>query len=468
MDTNERIPPHDDAAELSVLGSVLLAADKCLPLVGLLAVDDFFLPCHREAWAAILAVHGRQMPVDTISVGDELQARGMAARFEGGWMSWAGVVAGSVSTWHNVGHHAAVVRGRATLRRLITLAAEVQCAAYGVQPVDEVLALAREGVATLEVAGTEKGPEKIGGLLSGALEIISGRTKGTIPIGVPTGIAKLDDTLTMLKPGRLYILGGRPGDGKTALAACIALHAARAGIPSLFFSREMSNQELIERNLALVSRVPAYAIGSGRLQYDDWKSIQAAGNKIYEAKLWLDDRSSTLERITAEARKWHAVEVRGRAPAGERPLGLLVLDYLQLARVAKARPGANREQVVAEMSRAIKELAGELGIPALVLSQLNREAEKRGGRPINSDLRESGALEQDADVIMFVFRDIPPEDQKARRLSGPAEIIIGKHRGGPTGIVEVHFNTQLMQFTGLETYEPEPRPDWNTRGDFDK
>jgi replicative DNA helicase len=448
----EKVPPHDPAAEEAVIGSMLLFASDVLPLAGDLAVDDFFLPHHREAWAAILRVLDRHMPVDVISVGDEVRAAAMDARFPNGWQRWAVRAADSVREWRHVGAHAAVVRAKATLRKLIALAVDVQSSAYGNQPADEVLARAREGVAALEVSGGGKGPEKLESLLGGVLDAIEARQRGDVPVGVMTGIGPLDRLLKGLKPGRLHILGGRPGDGKTALANCIALHAATHGVPSLFFSREMSNQELVERDLSLTSRVPAYDIGGASLDYGAWRKLQQAGGELSEAKLWFDDRSTTIERIVAEARKWHAINVRGKAG-----LGLLVLDYLQLARLTKVRAGANREQVVAEMSRALKELAGELHIPALVLSQLNRGAEERGGRPIPSDLRESGALEQDADVILFVYRDIPPEDQETRRKPGPAEIIVGKHRGGPTGIAHVHFNTELMQFTDSETFREEPQ-----------
>jgi replicative DNA helicase len=451
LDPN-RVPPHSEAAELSVLGTVMLYASDALPLVGELQVDDFFFPCHREAWAAIKSVVERRMPVDVISVGDEIKTLGLDARFKEGWQAWSVQAAASVTVWQNVGGHADVIRKASTLRKLINLAVEIHGAAYGNQPADEVLARAREGVAALEVSGGVTGPEKLESLLGPALDAIDARQRKIVSPGVMTGISELDRKLTGLKPGRLYILGGRPGDGKTALANCIALHAARAGIPVLFFSREMANSELVERGLSLTSKIPAFKIGGGDLDLAAWKKIQAAAGDLVPARLWFDDRSTTIERIVAESRKWHATQVK----AG---LGLIVLDYLQLARLTKVRAGANREQVVAEMSRSLKELGGELKVPMLVLSQLNRGAEERGGRPIPSDLRESGALEQDADVILFVYRDIPPENQEDRRKSGPAEIVIGKHRGGPTAIVNVHLNTELMQFTGLESENDEQQPD---------
>jgi replicative DNA helicase len=387
----------------------------------------------------------------------------MDARFPGGWQPWAVGAAGSVSLWQHSGNHADVVRAKSTLRKLIALAVEVQSLAQSSQPVDEVLGRAREGVAALEVSGVTKGPEKVGTLIGPALDAIEARARGEAVVGIPSGLPPLDRIISAWKPGRMYVLGGRPGDGKTALGKQSALYAAMHAFPAIFFSREMINAELVERDLAMVSRVPAYAIGGGKIEYSQWKTLQDAASEISEAQLWLDDRSSSIERIIAETRKWHALNVRTRKDR----LGLMVLDYLQLARLAKARSHANREQVVAEMSRALKETAQELAIPVLVLSQLNREAEKRGGRPIPSDLRESGAIEQDADVILFVYRDIPPEDQAARRLPGPAEIICGKHRGGPTGIAHVQFNTELMKFEvpAEDADEPDTRPNWQDQGE---
>lgn len=454
-----RTPPHDEAAERAVIGSMLLFPTEVLPLVGDLAVDDFLLPHHREAWAAILAVLGRRMPLDMISVGDELKAAGMDARFPGGWQEWAVGAAGSVTLWQHSGTHADVVRSKSTLRKLIALAVEVQSMAYANQSTDEVLGLAREGVAALEVSGRGKGPEKVGTLLGPALDAIEDRAQGKAVVGVPCSLRGVSRIISAWKPGRMYILGGRPGDGKTAFGGQEALHAALKGYPAIMFLREMINAEMVERNLSQVARVPAYNIGGGTIEYSQWRKLQNAASEISTASLWLDDRSTTIERIVAETRKWHALYVRTRKDK----LGLVVLDYLQLARLAKARSHANREQVVAEMSRALKETAQELGIPVLVLSQLNREAEKRGGRPIPSDLRESGAIEQDADVILFVYRDLPAEDQAARRLAGPAEIICGKHRGGPTGIAHVHFDTALMKFSDLEIGDddqPDTRPTW--------
>ena len=462
---DERQAPCDEEAERSVLGATLLYASDVLPIVGDLAVDDFMLPHHREAWAAIIALQKRRMPIDVISVGDELKASGMHLRFPLPWQQWAVEVSSSITLWRHAGNHADVIRAKSTLRKLIALGAEVANLAYSNQPADEVLARAREGVASLEVSGGGKGPEKVGTLLGDVLDAIEARCRGVATVGIPSSVRALGKIITAYKPGRMYIIAGRPGDGKSALAGQEALFSSLSGYPAIFFSREMINAELVERDLSIESKVPAYAIGGGKLEYSEWKKIQNAGGKISEAPLWMDDRSATIERIVAETRKWHALNVRTRKDG----LGLMVLDYLQLARLAKARSQSNREQVVAEMSRMLKETAQELQIPVVVLSQLSRKAEERGGRPILSDLRESGAIEQDADVVLFVYRDIPIEDQAKRRLSGPAEIICGKHRGGPTGIAHAHFTTELMHFEDLadDSDAQDARPNWQDSNERD-
>lgn len=467
MDDSTKLPPFDEAAELAVIGSVLLAADKMLPEVSWLPIDSFLLPHHREAWAAIQEVASRRMPVDQLSVGDELRARGMQPRFPGGWLDWVSKAVGTVSVIGHLQHHAKIVADKATLRNLIALCAEVSSAAYGSQPSVDVLARARDGVATLEVTGPGSGPERVGDLIGSVVDAIDARSHRRSAAGVPFHVQSVADLLVAWMPAKMYILGGRPGDGKTSFAIEAALFAAFAGFPALVFTREAIPAEMVERNLSTVSRVPAFSLASGRLDKNQWGCIHAAGDTLSSAPLWYDDRSATIDQIIAVSRKWHAMEVRGKAtgrnigPDGK-PLGFIVLDYLQLARLAKVRAGANREQVVAEMSRAMKELALELKVPVLVLSQLNRESEKRQDRPLPSDLRESGALEQDADAILFVYRDIAPENKAARREPGEAEIIIGKHRGGPTGIAKCWFETPLMSFRDRDDYQPEAR---NTRGD---
>jgi replicative DNA helicase len=456
----DQVPPNDEAAELSVIGTMLLIPEQVFPLVSGLRADDFFFPPHREAWAATLAVVERCMPVDVVAVGDELRSRGMWQRFPGGWQTWASETANRATAPEIAEAHARIVQDKARLRRLIALCVEVQSAAYGAQDVDDVMARARDGVAALEVQGTVQAT-KICDSLSAVLAVVEDRTSGKKSHAVKTGLDNLDWVIGGMKPAQLVIVAGRPGQGKTAFAKKVALWNARHGLPVLFFSLEMETQELVERDFSLVSRVPAFAIGSGQLDVDQWRKIQDAGETLRTASLWIDDRSQGLAQICAEARRWHAREVRGKAENPE-GMALVVVDYLQLVRVDRESRSENRENQVARIGRELKGLAKSLRVPVMGLCQLNREVEKRGGRPLPFDLRESGALEQDADIILFPWRDIPSDDQKARRESGPAECIVGKHRGGATGIAELYWNAPLMEFTVLDSHR-EPPPNWNEK-----
>jgi replicative DNA helicase len=457
--SEERPAPCDEAAERSVLGSALVFASDAMTRIGTLAVDDFMFPTHREAWAAIQAVIERRMPVDMISVGDEVRARGSEPRFPGSWNEWAVSVSSAATALEHVSSHADVVRDKAALRKLLRMAVEVQCTAYEGQHAADVILRAREALAALDFSGNGKGPRKLETLLSGAMETIDKRQRGELEPGVMTGITELDDLLRGMKPDRLYILGGRPGDGKTSLAMTIAQNASMRGVPVLVFSREMPTSELVEGVLSRESKIPAYDITGAKLDVAAWKKLQSAAGSVYGASLWLDDETRTIEGMCAASMLWHAQSVAKHGDPN--PMALVVLDYLQLSDLAKVPKGATRENVVAAMSRALKGLAKELHAPVLTLSQLNRGAEERGGRPIPSDLRESGAIEQDADVIMFVYREIDPADQAARRQPGPGEVVIGKHRGGPTGIANAYFDTPMMTWKNLDRNSVEP-PD-NTR-----
>jgi replicative DNA helicase len=432
-------------------------ASEALTRIGVLAVDDFMFPTHREAWAAIQAVIARRMPVDLISVGDEVRARGSEARFPGNWNEWAVSVSSAATALAHVSSHADVVRDKSALRKLIRMSAEVSSTAYAGQHASEVILRAREALAALDFSGNGGGPRKLDTLLGAAMEAIDKRQRGEVEPGVMTGLCELDDLLRGLKPDRLYVMGGRPGDGKTSLAMTIAQNASVRGVPVLVFSREMPTSELVEGVLSRESKVPAYDITGAKLDVSAWKKLQSAAGNVYGASLWLDDETRSIEGMCAASRLWHTQSVAKHD--NPHPLALVILDYLQLADLAKCPKGANREQVVATMSRALKGLAKEIHAPVLALSQLNRGAEERGGRPIPSDLRESGAIEQDADVIMFVYREIDPADQVARRKPGAGEIVVGKHRGGPTGIANAYFDTPMMTWKNLERNAVEPPRD---------
>ena len=444
-----QVPPHDEAAELSVLGTSLVAPAEALPLLSGLRVDDFFVPAHREAWAAMLAVLARKMPVDIVAVGDELKARGMWARFPGGWQTWALGCAHHATAPEMAEQHARLIAQKATLRRLIALCVEVQAAAYSSNDLDDLMSRARRGVAALEVQASDKDSVRLGDALGDVLGTIEQRTLGNVQPGVSFGLTALDTILGGAKPGQLVLIAARPGEGKSALLEQIAVKAALGGVPGHLFSMEMLMQELAERALSGPSRVAAHAMATGKLTVDDWRAIQGAGGKLAEIPLWVDDRSRQIGQIVAKIRKWHANEAAGRPP------GLVGIDYIQRL-VVDQRRGESRDLELSRAGAELKGLAMELQIPILCVAALSRAVEKRGGPPVLSDLRECGTLEYDADVVIFPYRDIPPEDQKARRLPGAAQLIVGKHRGGPTGVADVYWNAPLMEWASLDSHASPP------------
>ena len=461
IDAN-RTPPHDLVAEANVIGCVLLGAATATALVSDLRPDDFFDTCHREAWAAILALVDRTVPVDVLSLGDELKARGVAARFDGGWHAWATRIAGGVSSWQNVQHHALMVREKATLRRLLALAVDVACRCYTGERVAEVLGGARDGVAALEVDGYEGGPVKIGDALSDSIEVIQSRAKGRVSEHmVLTGIETLDYEIGGMAPEEVVVVAGRPGHGKTAFADCVAVNCGLADVPCLFFSLEMSLQQLVERVLSMRSQIPASYLRSGRgegykpLDKEAFKKLNAASNELYNVPLWIDPRSLPLSRIVGESRRWHARHVRGKG----KKLALIAIDYLQLIDVETQRRGGNREEAVGQISKTVKRLAKDLGIPLMPMSQLNRKIEERGGEPQMSDIRESGAIEQDASIILCPWRGEMASDPERKNHDCDAEIIILKNRGGQTGKAPVKWLAKTMEFRHDWSRTKSGRPD---------
>ena len=442
----DQTPPHDEAAELSVLGTILVTPDAALPLLSSLRHDDLFVPCHREAWAAVLAVVARRMPVDVLAVGDELKARGVWQRFPGGWQTWSTDCARHATAPEVAEQHARIVAQKATLRRLISLCVEVQAAAYSTNDLEDVLGRARRGVAALEMQSTDKDSIRLGDALGDVLGAIEQRTLGNIKPGISYGLEALDWILGGAKPGQLILIAARPGEGKSALLEQIAVTAALDGTPGHLFSMEMLMQELAERALSGPSRVAAHAMATGKLTVDDWRAIQGAGGKLAEIPLWVDDRSRHIGQIVGKIRKWHAGT----------PGGLVGVDYIQRVTMDQRR-GESRDLEIGRVGAELKALAMELQIPVICVAALSRAVEKRGGPPVLSDLRECGTLEYDADVVIFPYRDIPPEDQKARRLPGPAQLIVGKHRGGPTGVADVYWNSPLMEWAPLDSRHEPPR-----------
>ena len=466
----QRSQPHNLDAEKSVLGAVFIKPAAFDEVATSLQVDDFFLPAHREIFEAMLALDKRRQPIDVIAVADELKTKGMLSRLEGG-ESYLLQLANGVPTAENILHYGRLVKEKSTLRRLIAACAEVQSSAYGdFGEFEAFLDEAETKIFKVAQQNRRETYSATGELMEEVLHNLEVRTAERRAVtGVPTGFTKLDEITAGLQRENLIIVAARPGGGKTSWAVNVAMHAAlNHSIPVLLFSLEMSKYELMERMLAGEARIDSSRIKRGFLEYADWKNkIHPASGRLASAPILIDDSSAiSIMEIRAKARRFRgdpryfppqATVTPGHPPPP--PLGLVVVDYLQLARGMASRRDDNRQQEIADISRGLKALAKDLKIPIIAISQLNREVEKREGKPRLSDLRESGSIEQDADMVLFIHReDMQSGDTPdAASPTAIAEIIIGKHRNGGTGAVKMTF---IKEYTRFENYADDPEPGW--------
>ncbi len=458
-----RTPPHNIDAERSSLGGVLLKPAAFDEVLTELVADDFFLPAHREVYEAMVTIDKRRQPIDIISLGDELRTRGSLPRLEGGEAYLVGL-ANSVPTAENISHYVRIVKEKATLRRLITTCAEVQSRAYGeFGNYEEFLDEAETKVFKVAQQTRRESFRAVGDMMAEVLSSIEERARERKAVtGVPTGFTKFDEMTAGLQPENLIVVAARPGVGKTSWAVNVAVNAAlHHQIPVLIFSLEMSKYELMERMLAGEARIDSGRLKRGFIEYGDWKNrIYPAGGRLEGAPILIDDSAApTIMDLRAKARRFCGNQKYfplrsggGEAKETSKPgLGLIVIDYLQLARGGGGKRDDSREREIADISRGLKALAKDLKIPIIAVSQLNRSLEKRDDkRPQLSDLRESGAIEQDADMIVFIHRDEMFNPESAER--GKAELIIGKHRNGATGTVPLTF---IKEYTRFENYAEE-------------
>jgi len=460
---SSRSPPHNLEAERAVLGGVLIKPSVFDEVAMALQIDDFFLPAHREVFEAMLAIDKRRQPLDLVALADELRVRGMIARLEGG-EAYLLALYNNVPTAENVNHYARLVKEKATLRRLIAACAEIQSRAYGdFGQFEEFLDEAETQVFKVAQQNRRETYSAAPDIMEEVLHNIEVRAAERKAVtGVPTGFTKLDELTAGLQRENLIIVAARPGGGKTSWAINVAVHAAMRKIPVLIFSLEMSKYELMERMLAAEARIDSGKIKRGFLEYSDWKNkIHPASKSLAEAPILIDDSSAiSIMEIRAKARRFRGdnryFPPLGPTPDGrppQPPLGLIVVDYLQLARGGGGKKDENRQQEIAEISRGLKALAKDLKVPIIAVSQLNREVEKREGKPKLSDLRESGAIEQDADMILFIHREDQGDGGVSSTPTSTSEIIVGKHRNGATGSVKVTF---IREYTKFENYADEP------------
>ncbi|MBC2770824.1 replicative DNA helicase [Pusillimonas minor] len=440
-----RVPPHSIEAEQSVLGGLLLdnaAFDRITDVVG---EDDFYRFDHRIIWQHITRLIGLARPADVVTVYESLSSAGKGE--EVGGLAYLNALAHNTPSAANIRRYAEIVRERSMLRKLVSVADEIAAAAFNPQGkearqlLDEaesrVFQIAQEG------ARGATGFQEIQPLLTQVVERIDElyhREGGSDITGVPTGFSDLDRMTSGLQPGDLIIVAGRPSMGKTSFSMNIGEHVAiEQGLPVAVFSMEMGAVQLAMRMVGSVGMLDQHRMRTGKLTTEDWPRLTHAVQQVQEAQIYIDETPALS-----------SMEVRARARRLARQcgqLGLIIIDYMQLMSANSA--GENRATEISEISRSLKGLAKELNCPLIALSQLNRSLEQRPNkRPVMSDLRESGAIEQDADLILFIYRDEVYNPDSPDK--GTAEIIIGKQRNGPIGTVRLTFqgaSTRFLNFS---------------------
>ncbi len=436
-----RVPPHSVDAEQAVLGGLMLAREAWDKVADRITDEDFYRKDHRLIFRGIGELSNKGMPCDAVTLGEWFETQGIAELVGGS--GYIIQLANTTPSAANIVAYADIVREKSVLRQLIDAGTEI--ATDGFQPegrsTQEILESAEQRVFRIAEAGSrgKQGFVSMRGAVTDAFKILQARyeNQGSIT-GMPTGFTDFDEMTTGLQPSDLIIVAARPSMGKTALAMNMAEYAALKTKKAVaIFSMEMSASQLALRLISSLGRINQQHLRTGDIQEEEWPRVTSAITLLSEAKIFIDD-TPALSPIELRA--------RARRLAREHDLGMIVIDYLQLMQV----PGnkENRATEISEISRGMKALAKELNVPVVALSQLNRSLEQRADkRPMMSDLRESGAIEQDADVIVFIYRDEYYNKDSAEK--GVAEIIIGKQRNGPTGSVKLTF---LGQYTKFENY----------------
>lgn len=438
-------PPHSLEAEQSVLGGLMLDNQAWDKIADQLKEKDFYLPAHRALFRAIASLANQARPFDVVTLTDALKSNQQLGEIEGGEV-YLYELARNTPSAANIAAYAEIVRERSVLRQLIGIATEITENAFSPsgRSIGELVDEAERKVFQISDLGERgSGPIRISDYLAKAVDRIDllFHSDQTIT-GLSTAYKDLDEMTSGLQPSDLVIVAGRPSMGKTTFAMNIAEHAAIQGTkPVLIFSMEMPGQALAMRMMSSLGRIDQHRIRTGKLTDEDWPRVTSAVSMLSEAKMFIDD-TPALSPGEVRARARRLAKEQGS-------LGLIVIDYLQLMQVHGSKE--NRTTEISEISRSLKSLAKELDVPIIALSQLNRSLEQRADkRPVMSDLRDSGAIEQDADLIIFIYRD--EVYNEAGPDKGSAEIIIAKQRNGPTGKVRLTF---LGSFTRFENFAPQ-------------
>jgi replicative DNA helicase len=434
----DRTPPQDLEAEQSVLGGMLLSKDAIADVVEALRGVDFYKPAHQTIYEAVLDLYGRGEPADAITLAAELTKRGELGRVGGA--PYLHTLISSVPTAANAGYYARIVAERAVMRRLVEAGTRITQMGYAdTGEVDDVVDRAQAEIYSVTERRTSEDYVPLAEIMEGTLDEIEAiGSRGGTMVGVPTGFTDLDSLTNGLHPGQLIVVAARPGLGKSTLALDLARAASiKHSLTSVIFSLEMTRNEITMRLLAAEARVGLHHMRTGSLGDDDWTKLARKMSEVSSAPLFIDDSPNmTMMEIRAKCRRLKQ----------RQDLKLVVVDYLQL--MSSGKRVESRQQEVAEFSRALKLLAKELEVPVVALSQLNRGPEQRTDKkPMLADLRESGSIEQDSDLVLLLHREDAYERESPR--AGEADFIIAKHRNGPTATITVAFQGHYSRFVDM-------------------
>ena len=443
MSEDFRIPPHDLVAEQSVLGAVFISPETMASLADELVPDDFYKPANKIVFKTMLSLLEKGEPIDATTMVSALTNQGKIKEIGG--INYVVELVNSTPTSKNVEHYAKLVKEKATLRKVIADLSDSLSSAYqGDVSISDIIAKTEKSMLDISNQNTGTGFRNVADILDTHMQIVETRsqTDGFVT-GLSTGFVGLDKITTGLHEGNLIILAARPAMGKTALALNIAKHVATMERkPAVIFSLEMGAEELIERMVASEGMIPGYHLKTGNLSTDEWKRLVHAQSNLYDVPIFVDDTAGIrISDIRSKARKL-SQEMGG--------LGIIIIDYLQLITGSKRE---NRQQIVSEISRELKILAKDLRVPVIALSQLSRSVEQRQDkRPMLSDLRESGSIEQDADIVAFLYREAYYQKEQAdsQEANNVTELILEKNRHGSLGTVKLYFHKEYTKFSSVE------------------
>ncbi len=436
-----RVPPQSLDSEMALLGSILLKPDSVNDIVEIISPENFYAERHKKIYEIILELFSKTTPIDIISVSSRLKEKKLLEQVGG--KSYLSELIETVPSAANIKHYADIVHKKSLLRKLITASEEISNIAYEeTNDIEEILDKAEKNIFSVTNQPNQKTFIELKDTIGEAWERLDRlhNNKGELR-GVPTGFKSLDAKLAGFQKSDLIILAARPSVGKTTLALDVARNVAiKNKVPIAIFSLEMSSQQLIDRMLAAQAQVDAWKLRTGNLtNEEDFNRIRDSLDVLSTAPIFVDDKpGNNIISMRSTARRLKS----------EKGLGLIIVDYLQLMVPTQSKNNDNLVQQVTEISRSLKGLARELDVPVIALSQLSRAVEQRGGKPRLSDLRDSGSIEQDADVVMFIHREDRYKEESER--TNIAEILIEKHRNGPTGRVELYFDEKKSTFSDID------------------